>query len=255
MQKAVPSRPGGEPPTPPHALHLSGARRAAGATPHPLFFLAEGLLLLTVLCMAGLFKTRPGPLPGDVGIEKGMQQLVLPHSWLAGPLEAVSTLNWPAPAAITLAIVILLFLLLRRWLDAITVLVCAAVADEVTFLISRYVRRPRPSGHGLHILQVIKHTYSFPSGHVVYSTAIFGLLLFLTYQIRRRLHPALLWVVRLVLLVLIVAMGPSRIIEGEHWPSDVLAGLLFGAFWLALGAHAYMWARRRFPRLLAADER
>ncbi|GAC1513741.1 MAG: phosphatase PAP2 family protein [Chloroflexota bacterium] len=215
----------------------------------------EGVLLFTVAGLTLFFLWRPGPLPGDIGVEKGFQQAILPHPWLAGPLEAVSTLNWPVPAGISLGVVVVAFLLLRRWLDAIVVLLCAGVADETTYLISQYVRRPRPMGHGIHVLSVIKHTYSFPSGHMVYATAVFGLLLYLTFQIRRRLHPALTWFFRVLLLCLILAMGPSRIIEGEHWPSDVVSSVLWGAFWLLLFAHAYGWARSRFPRLLAADER
>ena len=48
-----------------------------------------------------------------------------------------------------------------------------------------------------------------------------------------------LWPVRLFLLAEIVLMAPSRVLMGEHWPSDVMAGLLYGAFWLLVGVHAF----------------
>jgi membrane-associated phospholipid phosphatase len=77
---------------------------------------------------------------------------------------------------------------------------------------------------------------------------LFGFVLFLTFQVRRPYAPWL-WPLRLLLLYLILAMGPSRIMEGEHWPSDVLGGLIYGFLWLLLGIHAYQWASRRWPRL------
>src|SRR5439155_15215155 len=43
--------------------------------------------------------------------------------------------------------------------------------------------------------------------------------------------------------------------EGEHWPSDGLAAVLFGGFWLALGIQVYFWAARRWPRLVPGNER
>jgi membrane-associated phospholipid phosphatase len=62
------------------------------------------------------------------------------------------------------------------------------------------------------------------------------------------------WPLRLVLLAVIVLIGPSRMLEGEHWLSDVVAGYLYGAFWLILGLQVYGWAARRWPRLLAPGE-
>jgi membrane-associated phospholipid phosphatase len=61
--------------------------------------------------------------------------------------------------------------------------------------------------------------------------------------------------VRLVALATLILMPISRMLEGEHWPSDVLGGLLYGGFWLAIAAHVYLWGRAHWPRLLARDER
>jgi membrane-associated phospholipid phosphatase len=225
-----------------------------GAMRHLLFVGGEVLLLVILGVLAVIVKQHPGPLVGDAGLEVDVQKLLL-HSFLAGPIEAISTLNWPKPTAITLGIIIAVFLVLRRWLDAIVVPLSALAGSLGTFELSRWVHRARPSGHGIHPLQVITGTYSFPSGHMQYAVTVFGLFLFLTYQVRRPFHPALIWVIRVVLIAVIVLMPVSRVLEGEHWPSDVLAGALDGLFWLVLFAHLYLWARARWPRLLAADER
>jgi undecaprenyl-diphosphatase len=215
----------------------------------------EAALLTGLLVLAFIVKRHPGPLPGDVGVEVDLQHALLPHKLITSVVEAVSTLNWPIPSVITLAVVVLIFLLLKRWLDILIVIITAALTDESSYLFNQWIRRPRPTDHGLHILSKIQHFYSFPSGHVVHATAVFGLFLFLSTQIRRPVHPVLIGAIRLLLVGGIILMPISRMLEGEHWPTDVLGGLLYGAFWLVIAAHVYLWTRNRWPRLLARDER
>jgi membrane-associated phospholipid phosphatase len=229
--------------------------RASNTVSHFGFVAGEAVLLVALLALALIVKRHPGPLPGDVGVELDIQHALLPHSLITGAVEAVSTLNWPIPSVITLAIVTLFFLLLKRWLDIAIVIATAAVTDETSYLFNQWIARPRPTGHGLHILSKIQHFYSFPSGHVVHATAVFGLFLFLSTQIRRPVHPVLIGLIRILLVAAIVLMPISRVLEGEHWPTDVLGGLLYGGFWLVIAAHVYLWAHHRWPRLLARDER
>ena len=65
---------------------------------------------------------------------------------------------------------------------------------------------------------------NFPSGHVVYITSLCGLLGWFALA---RGHRA----TSVAMLLLILAMGPLRIIDGAHWPSDVLAGYALGLAW------------------------
>jgi membrane-associated phospholipid phosphatase len=220
---------------------------------HAAFAGGELVVLLAALALAVIVRRHPGPLPGDVGVALALQHFLLPHHWLASLIDGVSTINWPVPSAIVLAAVVALLVTLRWWLAAGTALLTSALADASSFITNEIVRRPRPSDHDLHILRVIKNYYSFPSGHVIHAVAFFGFVLFLTWQTRRWVP--LLWPVRAVLVALIVLMGPSRVLEGEHWPSDVLGGLLYGAFWLILGLHLYTWAGHRWPRYRAARDR
>lgn len=79
---------------------------------------------------------------------------------------------------------------------------------------------------------------NFPSGHVVYATALFGMLAWFALARSRR-------VLFVAMLALVMGMGPFRIVDGAHWPSDVLAGYALGLSWtilvLALGTP---WATR-----------
>jgi membrane-associated phospholipid phosphatase len=65
---------------------------------------------------------------------------------------------------------------------------------------------------------------NFPSGHVVYITSLCGLLGWFALARGHRTTFA-------AMLLLIIAMGPLRILDGAHWPSDVLAGYALGLAW------------------------
>jgi undecaprenyl-diphosphatase len=114
------------------------------------------------------------------------------------------------------------------------------------------VGRPRPLAPGLHV-DGQGGFPSFPSGHVEHALAFYGIVLFLTFQVR---HPQLwLWVARIPLILFIVMLAPSRLVTGEHWPSDILAALTWGAIWLLLAIQVYRWAAPRWPRLVPTNER
>ena len=84
---------------------------------------------------------------------------------------------------------------------------------------------------------------SFPSGHVFGSTVFYGFSSFLAihYGLNRRfLVPFLAFMAFLIL-----AVGPARIYEQSHWPSDVAAGYLLGALWLLILIPSFLYLRRR----------
>ena len=69
-------------------------------------------------------------------------------------------------------------------------------------------------------------TPAYPSGHVFGSMVFFGFMGFLAvyYKMKRNLLVPLL----VVIVATILLVGPARIYEQAHWPSDVAAGYLFG---------------------------
>ncbi len=207
---------------------------------HRGVFLGELAILLLFLPLALLVHAVKGPLPGELNLELVWQKLILPFPFLTGFIEFASTMNWPNPALIGVITIIVALLCLRRWAGALVAGIVSGLGDASSYLANQLVQRPRPSGDGLYILQKIDTYYSFPSGHVVHVIAFFGFILFLTFQTRRRE----LWLLRLPLIYLLAFIIPSRVLEGEHWPSDVLGGALLGAFWLVMGIHFYHWLHR-----------
>lgn len=67
------------------------------------------------------------------------------------------------------------------------------------------------------------HEASFPSGHLLSGTVVYGLVAFLVLGSRAR--PVVRAIGITMLLLVIVGIGLSRLYVGVHWPSDLLASL------------------------------
>ena len=73
--------------------------------------------------------------------------------------------------------------------------------------------------------------YSFPSGHAFASTVFYGMLVYLVWRLTERT-----WARALAAVVgplVILAVGLSRVYLNVHFLTDVVAGWLAGAAWLA----------------------
>jgi undecaprenyl-diphosphatase len=92
------------------------------------------------------------------------------------------------------------------------------LADAVSFLVKDLTHRARPfeADHQIHPLYVV-HSSSFPAGHA--ATAFAGAVLL--SLLAPRLAPALLLLAALI--------GITRVYDGVHYPTDVLAGAALGA--------------------------
>ena len=101
------------------------------------------------------------------------------------------------------------------------VLVLAAVGAVAFNALLKAILGPTPLQIGL------RGSFSpgnFPSGHVVYITSLCTLLGWFALARGHRATCA-------AMLLLILSMGPFRIVDGAHWPSDVLAGYALGLGW------------------------
>jgi membrane-associated phospholipid phosphatase len=171
----------------------------------------------------------------DLTVERAIQAPRAP--WLDTLANAVSWLGFPPQSNLVFgAIILMLFLSGRRW-QAAGALFAAAGSAGLWFLVAPLVHRARPDPDLVRVAMRIPYG-SFPSGHVLNFTATFGFLAFLAWHARR---PA----VSVLCLVPPLAIAISRLYLGEHWPSDVLGGFLFGGLWLALTIRLYRWVSHR----------
>jgi membrane-associated phospholipid phosphatase len=71
---------------------------------------------------------------------------------------------------------------------------------------------------------------SFPSGHALMSVTFYGLLVYIVFKTVK--NKDLKWTLILLLLMLILIIGFSRIYLRVHYASDVVAGYCIGFLWL-----------------------
>ncbi len=89
-------------------------------------------------------------------------------------------------------------------------------------VIKLLIQRPRPTTN----LLMHYSSYSFPSGHSSAAALVLGCLILLTWRVVRRN-----WIkvtITTILVMLVLAIGFSRVYVGAHYPSDVLAGWCLG---------------------------
>lgn len=116
------------------------------------------------------------------------------------------------------------------------------LAGGLSHWLKDWIDRPRPDAEHL----VEASTMSFPSGHAMSSIAFFGFLIYLVWRLVSTKW--LRWLLSIVLLLLILAIGFSRIYLGVHYPSDVLAGYAAGGACLAVFITAFTYVRYRYAR-------
>jgi membrane-associated phospholipid phosphatase len=76
---------------------------------------------------------------------------------------------------------------------------------------------------------------SFPSGHAFMSVCFYGLLMIIIWK-EERPHPVLKWTLLLLVIILLLSIGFSRIYLRVHYFTDVVAGFCIGSFWLLLSS-------------------
>lgn len=177
----------------------------------------------------------------DLRITRDIQTIYAP--WFALLMTWVSFLGFsPQVYMLTTAIVVLLYALGLRW-EAVSGVVASLGVGLVGEGFKFFAHRPRPGADLVTVAERL-HSYSFPSGHVLYFTAFFGFLLFLAFTLLKR--SALRTGLIVLLACLILLVGPSRIYLGEHWASDVLGAYLLGSVWLGVSVYVYRWGKHRF---------
>jgi membrane-associated phospholipid phosphatase len=189
-------------------------------------------------CLAGMvvlgLAVRHDVPPIDVTL---LALLALPpDSWL---MVAVTAINVVAgfPTWDLVVLVSALAVRLRgRGREALFVALSLS-GDVAVASFKAFFNRPRPSPSVSDLIA----TSSYPSGHVARMVITLGVMVALLAWRHQELRvPTLMASAAAVALVAV-----CRVASGEHWPTDVLGGLLLGIFWLDFLLTAWLVTGRR----------
>ena len=163
---------------------------------------------------------------------------------LTSAMTTITDLHGPAGLAIMTALAAVVLLWRKQWYWLVMLGLTVPGGAALNVLLKYAFRRQRPVfDDPLAVLA----TYSFPSGHVMGATVLYGTLAALAVLSIQGWR----WQVLSVLLagLLILVVGFSRLYLGVHYLSDTLAALAEGIAWLALCLTAVETLRRRNERL------
>lgn len=128
---------------------------------------------------------------------------------------------------IAAAIAITVFLITGWKRAAGWLLLSVAGAGVLSVALKYGFHRPRP----VPFFGAVPHSYSFPSGHSLFSLCFYGTLAgLMNARVRSMWLRVVLWICAALL---VLEIGLSRIYLGVHYPSDVVAGYLAALVWVS----------------------
>lgn len=140
-------------------------------------------------------------------------------------MVGITSLGEPLLLLILCIILGIALVMFKRRAEAATLVVAAAGAGGLNYLLKELFSRSRPA---LWNRTVDVAHYSFPSGHAMVSLVIYGMLGYLLSVY----FPRWRWLIGILTLLLVTLIGLSRLYLGVHWPTDVVAGYSAGFVWL-----------------------
>ncbi|MDD2732880.1 MAG: bifunctional DedA family/phosphatase PAP2 family protein [Desulfuromonadaceae bacterium] len=162
---------------------------------------------------------------------------------MTSAMQLISGLASPTWVTVVTLITALVLLWKRYWyrLTALVLVLPCGMVLDVLLKIMFHRQRPRFADSFLTF-----HGYSFPSGHTMAATLLYGLLAVFSVTALK----AWRWRVGAVLgaFVMVLLVGFSRVYLGAHYLSDVLGAAAAGLAWLALSLTAVDTLRRNRAR-------
>ncbi|MDN5275638.1 MAG: phosphoesterase, PA-phosphatase-like protein [Candidatus Saccharibacteria bacterium] len=142
------------------------------------------------------------------------------------------------------ALIFTLLIIRRNYRRAMILIAGVGGAALINVLLKFIFERPRPNlWHQL----VVEHSFSFPSGHAMASSALALSIIAICWNTRYRI-PALILSIMYILII-----GISRLYLGVHYPTDIMAGWLVSTAWVLIVVTVISSWQRKVPQRIADD--
>lgn len=216
-----------------------------------------GLIALVVLLtsLTGVFLVLWRMLEGFSAIDTTILQLVHAEHTPARRLFMLTFTYLGSVIGLTIQAGLLLAALAWRrphgWkFEAATVLMATAGGGLLNVFLKTTFARLRPD---LFPGEFVLHSFSFPSGHAMGSTCLYGVMLWVGLRhLDSWLGRALLAIDALLIVALVCL---SRVYFAVHYPTDVVGGVLIGIAWVSFSivSVALLLRGQRLARIAEHD--
>lgn len=147
-------------------------------------------------------------------------------------LSLLNIIKWIGMLGSTVGIICVLFLFMiifafveKSFVSSAILFLSVLLGNTVNKLLKAIIERERPS-----FVAHMEDGFSFPSGHVMVGLLLFGMIAYnLVKTSRTKRIKQTIFMSTSLLLILI---GFSRLVEGEHFFTDVLGGFITGGLML-----------------------
>jgi membrane-associated phospholipid phosphatase len=217
----MPNRPELSPPSSARSTTRFGARAVLAA-------LALGLVAVPGALTLLLVEAQWAPLlRADNGARDRLHDFAVTHTGFVGAMQMISNSGSALAWQIVLASVVVWLLWRRLPRLALFVVITAVGSSLLNAGVKTAVNRLRPV-----LAQPVAHEpgLSFPSGHAQATIVGYAVLLLVFMPI---LHGVWRRLAVTFAVLMVLAVGFSRIALGVHYLSDVVAGYVLGAAWVA----------------------
>ncbi|MDU0461650.1 phosphatase PAP2 family protein [Staphylococcus ureilyticus] len=131
-------------------------------------------------------------------------------------------------AMVCLSLLLIAYLMLKKLnIEALFFAIAMSLSSTLNPLLKNVFDRERPT-----LLRLIDISgFSFPSGHAMGSTAFFGSTIYIANRVMKGKTKGIMIGLSALFIILI---SSSRVYLGVHYPTDIIAGIIGGAFCVVL---------------------